>query len=178
MEEITLKKIDMLRERANLSYEEAEEILENSNGDIIEALVFCEREKEKKKRKFSNEKIDIDEFIEYIRSLIKSGNVTRIIIRNENNILVNIPINAGIIVGFALLLQPILILIGAATAVVVNLEIDIIKADGSVEVVNKFVKTTVEHTVDKAGKVTEVIKEKASHTTKAIKNKLGNMRFK
>ena len=44
----------------------------------------------------SSEKINQNEFINYIKELIKSGNVARLIIRKEDNALVNIPVNAGI----------------------------------------------------------------------------------
>jgi len=37
MDEATLKKINILKERANLSEEEAKELLERFNGDLIEA---------------------------------------------------------------------------------------------------------------------------------------------
>ncbi len=36
---VSLEQIDLLRKRANVSYEEAKEVLEKFDGDIIEALV-------------------------------------------------------------------------------------------------------------------------------------------
>ena len=41
---ITLEQIDFLRERANVSYREAKEALEETGGDIVEALVMLERQ--------------------------------------------------------------------------------------------------------------------------------------
>jgi len=67
MDEATLKKINILKERANLSEEEAKELLERFNGDLIEALIHCEREKQKDNRNF-NEKISQSEFVTYIRA--------------------------------------------------------------------------------------------------------------
>ncbi|HCQ90008.1 MAG TPA: ubiquitin, partial [Clostridium sp.] len=40
MSEITLEKIDMLRERVNITYSEAKRVLELCNGDVLEALVY------------------------------------------------------------------------------------------------------------------------------------------
>lgn len=37
-------KVDKLRERADVSYEEAKEALERANGDILDAMIFLERE--------------------------------------------------------------------------------------------------------------------------------------
>lgn len=39
---VSLEKIDMLMERANISYKEAKEALEAHNGDMVEALIYLE----------------------------------------------------------------------------------------------------------------------------------------
>lgn len=39
---VSLEKIDMLMERANISYKEAKEALERHNGDMVEALIYLE----------------------------------------------------------------------------------------------------------------------------------------
>ena len=41
---ITLEQVEKLREKANVSYEEAKTALEQADGDILEALVILERE--------------------------------------------------------------------------------------------------------------------------------------
>ena len=38
------EKVDALRERANVGYEEAKSALERSNGDILDAMILLERE--------------------------------------------------------------------------------------------------------------------------------------
>lgn len=38
------EKVDKLRERANVSYEEAKDALDRSNGDILDAMILLERE--------------------------------------------------------------------------------------------------------------------------------------
>ena len=42
--ETTLEKIDEVRKRANVSYGEAKEALESCNGDVVEALIYLEKE--------------------------------------------------------------------------------------------------------------------------------------
>lgn len=39
---VSLEKIDMLMERANISYKEAKEALEKYDGDMVEALIYLE----------------------------------------------------------------------------------------------------------------------------------------
>ena len=41
---INLETIDALRERTQVSYSKAKEALENSNGDLVEAIIYLERE--------------------------------------------------------------------------------------------------------------------------------------
>ncbi|WP_347460460.1 hypothetical protein [Clostridium sp. DMHC 10] len=43
MEEITLEKIDIIKERTGVTYTEAKEALEASNGNVIDALVYVEK---------------------------------------------------------------------------------------------------------------------------------------
>lgn len=180
MDEETLKKIKVLKERTNLSEEEAEELLNKCNGDVIEAIIYFEREKQKTRsdKNDHTEKISDNEFINYIKELIKSGNVARIIIRKDDTVLVNIPVNAGIVVGIVMILQPVLLILGAATAVFTNLEIDIIRKDGSVEVVNKLVKSSVESSAKVASEVGHEIKEKVTYGCEKLKGKINDFKRK
>ena len=41
--DITLEKIDELRERKNVSYSVAKKALENANGDMVEAIIYLEK---------------------------------------------------------------------------------------------------------------------------------------
>ena len=42
--DITLSKIDLIRERTGLNYKEAKQLLEDAKGDVVEALVSFEEE--------------------------------------------------------------------------------------------------------------------------------------
>lgn len=177
MDQDTLKNIEVLKKRTNLSDKEAQALLEKFNGDLIEALIYYERQK-KNNNEFENvcEKISQSEFVNYIKELIKSGNVARIIIRKEDTVIVNIPVNAGIVVGIILVLQPVILLLGAATAVITKLEIDIIKKDGGVEVVNKYVEKGVETTAKVATEVGHELQSVLSKTSLKIKDKINQIK--
>ncbi|MDF2595632.1 MAG: hypothetical protein K0R69_1973, partial [Clostridia bacterium] len=41
---ITIEQIDLIMARANVSYAEAKSALEQTNGDVVEALLFLEKE--------------------------------------------------------------------------------------------------------------------------------------
>lgn len=58
MNEITLEKVDLVKERAFVTYLEAKEALEHSNGDVLEALIYIEKIKRKSmKKKFLLKKL-------------------------------------------------------------------------------------------------------------------------
>lgn len=48
MIEITIEQIDSVRNRANVGYKEAKEVLEKFDGDIIQAILYLEEEKKVK----------------------------------------------------------------------------------------------------------------------------------
>ncbi len=178
MDEETLKKIEVLKKRTNLSEQEAVELLEKFNGDLVEALIHYEKQSQQNNQDTQSfcDKVSQSEFINYIKELIKSGNVARIIIRKEDAVLVNIPVNAGIVVGVILVLQPVLLVLSAATALFTKIEIDIIKKDGSIEVVNKYVEKGAEATAKVATEVGHELKEVISNTSDKIKNKINQMK--
>jgi len=160
--EVTLEKIDIIRSRTKLSYSEAKELLEKCNGDVVEALVYYEKMKENNQKSFVDDvSMSVDEFVSYIKELVKKGNVTRIKIKKEEKVLVDIPINAaGIALGIVAFLQPLLLILGAATAIITKLQIEITKADGTVEVVNKIIKSVFDETKEKVNETAEEIKDK------------------
>ncbi|MGO5065854.1 MULTISPECIES: DUF4342 domain-containing protein [unclassified Clostridium] len=159
--EITLEKIDIIRERTGATYTEAKEALEACDGNVVDALVYMEN-------KFKGEKEEMyttkDDLVKWIKDIIKKGNVTRIKVKKEDKIIVDIPVNAGLAAtaAAAIIWAPIL-LAALAAAIVTNVTIEITKEDGSVEVVNKIIKSTAQD-----------IKEKVDNTTSDIKEKFSN----
>lgn len=164
MSEITLEKVDVIRDRTGVTYAEAKEALEICNGDVVDALIYIEG----KKKTASNEMYATkDEFVNWIKELVRKGNVTRIKIRKDEKVLVDAPVNAGIAVtGIAAIVTPFLLALGVLTAVVTKVTIEITKDDGSVEVVNKIIKSTVDDVKDKIMDLRDDVKDKFSNKDK------------
>lgn len=168
MNEITLEKIDIIRERTGVNYTEAKEALEISQGNVVDALIYIEQNK---KSTMNNMYTTKDEFLNWLKDLAKKGNVNRIRIKKDEKVIVDIPVNAGIVATLTVLVWPPLIAIGILTAVVTNVTIEIIKDDGTVEIVNKIIKTSVKDTVkdtvkdvkEKVVDVAATVKEKFTH---------------
>ena len=164
MTEITLEKIDIIKERTGVSYTEAKEALEECDGDVVNALIFIEA-KQKKSPKFNMEEMYTtkDEFMAWIKDALRKGNVTRVKIKKDETVVVDIPVNAGIAAGIFALIYPALIGIGVLTAVLTKVTIEITKEDGTVEVVNTIIKNTVDE-------VKERFNEKKDNFNKSSKS--------
>lgn len=157
MSEITLEKIDIIRERSGVSYTEAKEALEKSDGNVVDALIFLENNKKSSMDGIYTSK---EEFIEWLKDVIKKGNVNRIKIKKDEKLLVDIPVNAGIAATLTALIWPPLLAIGLLTAVFTKITVEIVKNDGTVEVVNKVIKSTVQDMKDKMQDAASSIKDK------------------
>ncbi|MCM8710418.1 DUF4342 domain-containing protein [Clostridium sp. SYSU_GA19001] len=172
MSEITLEKIDLVRERTGASYAEAKEALEACSGNVVDAIIYMEKNK---KSPLEGVYASKDEFLTWIKDLINKGNVTRIRVKKEDKVLVDMPVNAGIAVGIiAYAIWTPLIAIGVIGAVVTNLTIEITKKDGSVEVVNKIIKSTVQDMKEKVNDVAFEVKEKVNDVASEVKDKFSS----
>jgi hypothetical protein len=71
------------------------------------------------------------ELVDYVKRLIEQGNVRRLIIRKpDGDVLMEVPLTAGIAVSGALaLMAPVLAAIGAMAALVAKVQVDIVRSD-------------------------------------------------
>lgn len=166
--EIKLEQVDQVRERTGVSYGKAKEALEITNGNVLDAIILIEEQNgafftnvnEGNGDSSSQKSETIEELKVWFKDLINKGNVTRIKVRKEEQVIVDIPVNAGIAAGvIALIIPPILAVILVA-AVVTKVTIEITKEDGSIEVVNKYISKAVNDAKDMATDISEKVKEK------------------
>ncbi|WP_425803107.1 DUF4342 domain-containing protein [Desulfitobacterium sp. Sab5] len=92
---ITMEQIDEMRKRTNCSYEEAKELLEKHNGDLLEAIVDFEKKHGYQSRHESYQKPH--KLGRRIKELIQKGFRIRVIIEKDKNVILNIPLNILII---------------------------------------------------------------------------------
>ena len=97
-EKITLEKLDILRERADLSYQEAKELLELCDGDVVQALIELEHRPKKESSTetfFNSFSGKPNEILEKIKGIMEEGKVTRIRVSHEGKVLTEIPVAVG-----------------------------------------------------------------------------------
>lgn len=122
MEEITLEKIDTLRERTGVSYREAKEALEKNDGNLIETLIDLEGTgKNRWTEEFS---VKSGEVIDKVKELLHEGNINKLRIKHEGKTLVEIPVALGAIGAIAL---PQLAALGVLVAVFKRCSIEVVR---------------------------------------------------
>lgn len=163
MEEISLESVDKVIERTGASYLEAKKALEKTNGNVLDAIILIEENAQNTENNETNQ--TIDEFKDWLKDLIRKGNVSRIKIKKDDEVIVDVPVNAGIAIGVMSIIMPAILAFGVIAAVATKVTIEITKTDGTVEVVNKYV-----------SKATEEVKEKATSFTDAVKNKINEVK--
>jgi len=129
---INLEQIDELRKRANVSYEDAKNALEQSVGNLIEALVYLEKQNKIKPEEYTSSEC---KFFKKIKKLIKKGNETKLVIRKNDIVVLNICVTLGIIVT---IVAPPLVIASLIFALVTNHKIKIKKKNDEDSEVNKF----------------------------------------
>ncbi len=135
---VNLEQIDMLRERANVSYNEAKETLEKCNGDVLEALIMLEAQEKVKHQKTecceSDDGKSSHKILKTVKKLIKKGNETKFVIRKAEKTVINLPVN--IVVIIAAITLPVTVG-GVLLAMVTNHKIRFVKPDGEDMKINK-----------------------------------------
>ncbi|OHW62568.1 nascent polypeptide-associated complex protein [Andreesenia angusta] len=139
---VTLEKIDLVRERTGISYAEANELLEKHDGDVVKAIMEAEES-----AKIENSGITSkgDEILQKIKELIKEGNVTKISVKKDGEVIMNIPVNAGAI---GVIISPFLGAVGLTAALVSKCKIEVTKADGEIITVSEMAEKTAQKVKD------------------------------
>jgi len=131
--DITLEKIDEVVARTNATFQEAKEALEKCNGDVVDAIIYLET----RKTSWKDDLSDIShEMIAKVKEMLKKGNVTKITVKKDGEVLLNIPVTAAA-VG-AIISVP-LTLIGLGGALLSNCTIEILKEDGEIVNINNLI---------------------------------------
>lgn len=127
-----LEKIDTVRDRTGVSYKEAKEALDANDGDVVKTLIYLE---DNKKSWTESMSVAGSDLIDKVREIVKKGNVTKIRIKKDDKVIMDIPVTAGAI---STILLPQLTLVGAAVALVANCTIEVERPDkGTVKLIEE-----------------------------------------
>lgn len=126
-----LEMIDLLRSRANVSYEDAKEALEACDYDVVEALIQLEKKDKIRKNRCERARYHENNFKSFCKEVMN----IKFLIKKNKDIVMNIPL---IIVGlFAVVTLP-LFIIFLGIAVITGHKFQITKDDEIVKVKKVF----------------------------------------
>jgi hypothetical protein len=118
-----IEKIDMVRGRMNVTYEEAKLALEATSWDVVEAIIKIERDEVTRKEEIF---VRGSELVEKIKEIVRKGNINRLRVKQDDKVLIEIPVTAGVV---GALLAPQLAIIGAVAALVSKCTVEIEKIE-------------------------------------------------
>jgi len=164
--EITLEKIELVKDRTGVSYREAKEALEATDGNVVDAIIRIEDEINAKvgaKITDNGEKI-----IEKITEYIKKGNVSRITVKKDEEVILNVPVTVGVV---GTVLAPWLTVIGSIVALGMKCDILLVKEDGTTVDLTHKVTETLEDIREKGSEAVDSVRSKVTDTADAVKEK-------
>ncbi|WP_051188505.1 DUF4342 domain-containing protein [Proteocatella sphenisci] len=172
---VTLEKIDKIVERTGVTFEEARDALNECNGDVVEAIILIQSEPGLKQEKDSK----VSDIISTLKEYIRKGNVSRIIVENDGEVVLSIPVTVGVI---GAVIAPVIAVIGLGATVINKVTVKVVDSDGKVTNINK-VKSEKVDDLKKAGKemsedfkdMTDDIKAKIKVKKRAVEDKFDDI---
>lgn len=125
--EITLEKIELVKDRTGVTYKEAKEALENNDGNVVDAIVSIEE----KINENGASKIGAkgDDLVKKMKEIAKKGNVSRIVVIRNGETLINIPLTVGVL---GTVVAPWGMIVAIVASFGFKCQIEFVKDDGSV----------------------------------------------
>jgi len=162
--EITLEKIELVKDRTGVTYKEAKEALEAADGSVVDAIIAIEEAMigDKAKGKVGD---GVNKIVEKVKELVKKGNVSKIVVRKDSEVVLNLPVNIGIV---GTVIAPIAMLVGVLTAFGTKCVIEVVKEDGSIIDVSEMASETFDDVVEKGAVIADEVKTKGAEVYNSV----------
>ena len=164
--EITLEKVELIKDRTGVSYKEAKEALEAADGNTVDAIIHIEETINMSNQTKLTEQGT--QLIEKVKALVKRGHVSRIVIRRDDEVLLNLP---GTIAAVGTALAPFAAMAGVVAAFGTKCRIEVVKDDGEVIDVNEKAESAVIDVVAKGGDIAGNVMEKGTAAVGSVRSK-------
>ena len=129
--EITLEAVEKVMEQTGAEYKAAKEALQKTDGDVEEAVRLIHEEIHQETGGNSE---DIRAIMKKLRKMVEQGNVDRILIRKGEEVVLNIPVNIGILGGvLGLAAAPWALIAGTIAAFGLGCRIEVVHKDGTTD---------------------------------------------
>ncbi len=94
--EITLEKIELVKDRTGVTYAEAKQALEETDGSVVDAIIAIEEiiNSGEKGKGFGKKG---EALFSRLKEIVKKGNVSKIQVKKDGELVLNVPVNAGLV---------------------------------------------------------------------------------
>ncbi len=160
MKEITLEMIDQFIEETGFSFDEARAYLLAAEGDLelaVEAAVSKDGSYSKKA---------LDSFVDQVKELIRKGNLVRLVVRKNEEVLVNIPLGVGVL---GALYATFFSAAALGVALVSGHDITLEKKDGKIINVKEYLDKSIKKAKDSGEGLEEYVKQGFKETKERAK---------
>ena len=164
--EITLEKIELVKDRTGVSYKEAKDALERADGSVVDAIIEIEETIDISSKSKLGEQGSA--MIDKIKDAIRKGNISKITIKKDEEVILNLPVNIGLV---GTLLFPWAVVASTVAAFGTKCTIELLKDDGEVINLSDKATETFETVVEKGGAFAEDVKEKGTDVFNSVKDK-------
>jgi hypothetical protein len=165
--EITLEKIELVKDRTGVSYKDAKDALEAAEGNVVDAIIAIE---EQVNLSGTAKVIDkSNDIIDAIKDYVRKGNVSKITVSKDEDVLLNLPVNATIV---GALVAPWAALIGTVVCFGLKYKIELVLDDGTVVDITEKTTDKVEQAVEKGGAVFESVRDKGTQVYDNVSDRL------
>ncbi|MBE6033012.1 MAG: DUF4342 domain-containing protein [Firmicutes bacterium] len=164
--EITLEKIELVRDRTGVSYKEAKDALEASGGSVVDAIIAIEEKIDMRPRGFGmDSSMDL---VDRAKEILRKGNVSRIMVKKDGNMILNLSVNIGLA---GALIAPWAAIAAVVAACGTRCRIEFLKEDGEIVEVSEIAMDAFEDMKERGSVVMDEVKSKGSEVFNNVKAK-------
>ena len=127
--EITLEKIELVKDRTGATYAESKAALEAADGSVVDAIIALEESMNKEHDKVDGASLKDSPIFAKMKEIVEKGNVSRILVSKGDKTIVNFPVTAGVV---GALLVPWGAILGIVAAMGTQCSIDFVDENGNV----------------------------------------------
>ncbi|MBR0481573.1 MAG: DUF4342 domain-containing protein [Firmicutes bacterium] len=153
--EISLEQIELVKDRTGVSYKEAKDALDFTNGNVVDAIIYVE---ENINNDYENgSPSPVDNIVRSVKETVRKGNVSKIRIYRGDDIILNVPVTVGAVAALAF---PWGVIAAAVASAATKCKVELIKEDGTVVDVNDKAEKVASNVKDKTGVIVDELKTK------------------
>lgn len=162
--EITLEKIELVKDRTGCTYAEAKAALEAAEGSVVDAIIAMEEKHNADHDRIDGASLKDSPIFAKMKEIVDKGNVSKIIISKNGKKVISFPVTVGVV---GTVLVPWGAVLGMVAAMGTQCSIDFMDDKGRIIDIDGKVTSVLEKAVDAGNTVKDLIKD----TTDSYKSK-------